>query len=91
VACDRIDEGLINPIVLNGVVELWGTITDERQRRALVVAAENVPGVKAARDRLAWVECHFGDDRLPIGRTAGRCQDVLSITIETYMLRARRS
>jgi CBS domain-containing protein len=51
---------LINPIVLNGVVELWGTITDERQRRALVVAAENVPGVKTVRDCLAWVDATSG-------------------------------
>ena len=36
----------INPIVRNGIVELWGTITDERERRALIIAAENVPGVK---------------------------------------------
>jgi CBS domain-containing protein len=51
---------LINPIVRDGVVELWGTITDERERRALVVAAENVPGVKAVRDRLAWVDATSG-------------------------------
>jgi CBS-domain-containing membrane protein len=47
---------LINPIVRNGVVELWGTITDERERQALIVAAENVPGVKTVRDHLACVE-----------------------------------
>jgi CBS domain-containing protein len=47
---------LINPIVRNGVVELWGTITDERERQALIVAAENVPGVRSVRDHLAWVE-----------------------------------
>jgi CBS domain-containing protein len=46
----------IDIIVRNGVVELWGTITDERERRALIVAAENVPGVKAVRDHLAWVD-----------------------------------
>src|SRR5262249_52177560 len=34
---------LIDPAVRDGVVELWGSITDERERRALVVAAENVP------------------------------------------------
>ena len=51
---------LINPIVRNGVVELWGTITDERERQALVVAAENVPGVKAVRDHLAWVDASSG-------------------------------
>jgi len=42
--------------VRDGVVELWGTITDERERQALIVAAENVPGVKGVRDHLAWVE-----------------------------------
>ena len=47
---------LINPIIRNGVVELWGTITDERERQALIVAAENVPGVKTVRDHLACVE-----------------------------------
>ncbi len=47
---------LIDVVVRNGVVELWGTITDERQRQALAVAAENIPGVKGVRDHLAWVE-----------------------------------
>jgi CBS domain-containing protein len=47
---------LINVIVKDGVVELWGTITDERERRAIIVAAENVPGVKGVRDHLVWIE-----------------------------------
>ena len=47
---------LIDIVVRNGVVELWGTITDERERLAIVVASENVPGVKAVKDNLAWVE-----------------------------------
>jgi CBS domain-containing protein len=51
---------LVNPIVRSGVVELWGTITDERERQALVVAAENIPGVKAVRDHLAWVDPSSG-------------------------------
>jgi CBS domain-containing protein len=51
---------LIDPVVRNGVVELWGTITDERERQALVVAAENVPGVKGVRDHLAWVDSTSG-------------------------------
>jgi CBS domain-containing protein len=46
----------INVIVRDGAVELWGTITDERERQALVVAAENVPGVKSVTDRLAWID-----------------------------------
>ena len=48
--------GLINVIVQNGVVELWGTITDERERQALIVAAQNIPGVKNVRDHVVWVE-----------------------------------
>jgi len=47
---------LINPIVRNGIIELWGIITDDRERQALIVAAENIPGVKAVRDNLVWVE-----------------------------------
>ena len=43
-------------IVRNGVVDLWGTITDERERQALIVAAQNTPGVKDVQDHLVWVE-----------------------------------
>jgi CBS domain-containing protein len=46
----------INVVVRDGVVGLWGVITDERERQALIVAAENVPGAKAVHDHLAWVE-----------------------------------
>jgi osmotically-inducible protein OsmY len=46
--------------VRDGVVELWGAITDERERQALIVAAENVPGVKAVRDHLAWIDMMTG-------------------------------
>jgi predicted transcriptional regulator len=46
----------INVVVRNGVVELWGAITDDRQRQAYVVAAENVSGVKLVHDHLVWVE-----------------------------------
>jgi CBS domain-containing protein len=48
--------GLVDIIVRNGTVELWGTILDERKRRALILAAENLPGVKAVRDHLVYVE-----------------------------------
>lgn len=47
---------LVNALVQNGVVDLHGTITDERERRALCVAAENIPGVKEVRDHLVWVD-----------------------------------
>lgn len=42
----------LNVVVQNGNVELSGIITDERERGALKVAAENVPGVKAVHDHL---------------------------------------
>lgn len=47
---------MLNVVVRDGAVELWGVIIDERQRQALKVAAENIPGVKAVYDHLAWVE-----------------------------------
>jgi CBS domain-containing protein len=46
----------INVVVRDGMVELWGVITDDRARDAFKVLAENVPGVKAVRDHLAWIE-----------------------------------
>lgn len=46
--------------VRDGVVELWGSITDERERQALIVAAENVPGVKGVKDHLAWIDTTTG-------------------------------
>jgi CBS domain-containing protein len=51
---------MCNAVVRDGVVELWGVITDDRQRRALIVATENVPGVKAVRDHLVWIEPQSG-------------------------------
>jgi CBS domain-containing protein len=42
--------------VSDGVVGLDGVILDEKEREALRVAAENVPGVRAVEDRLVWVE-----------------------------------
>jgi CBS-domain-containing membrane protein len=46
----------IDVTVRNGVVKLSGVITDERQRQALRVAAENIPGVKNVEDNVVWVE-----------------------------------
>ncbi len=61
---DRILEALakqhwalaINVVVKNGIAEIWGTIMDERERQACIVAVENVPGVKQVHDHLVWVE-----------------------------------
>lgn len=46
----------VNVVVRDGVVELWGVIIDERQCDALKVAAENIPGVRAVKDHMVWVE-----------------------------------
>jgi len=43
-------------VVNNGVVELSGSITDERERAALRVMCENIAGVKGVVDRLVWVD-----------------------------------
>jgi CBS domain-containing protein len=42
--------------VRHGVVVLKGIVTDEREREALRVAAERLPGVTGVRDHLVWVE-----------------------------------
>ena len=46
----------VNPMVQDGIVDLYGAITDERERSALCVAAANIAGVKQVRDHLVWVE-----------------------------------
>jgi CBS domain-containing protein len=46
----------INPVVRNGVVELWGNIFDEREREALCVMARNLCGVKGVQDHLVWID-----------------------------------
>ncbi len=44
----------------HGVVTLKGEIFDERQRPALIVAAENIPGVTKVVDQLTWIEPFSG-------------------------------
>lgn len=44
------EAGPENIVVSDGVVHLWGYVLSEQERRALRVAAENVPGVRAVRD-----------------------------------------
>jgi osmotically-inducible protein OsmY len=46
----------VSVVVRDGIVELWGVIIDERQREAIKVAAENIPGVNAVKDHMVWVE-----------------------------------
>lgn len=47
---------MISVIVRNGVVQLSGALTDERQRQGIHVAAENIPGVKKIEDHMVWIE-----------------------------------
>jgi len=47
---------LINVIVRNGTVELWGTVAEPDQRDAARVAAETVPGVNAVKSHIVWIE-----------------------------------
>jgi CBS domain-containing protein len=42
--------------VKDGVVDLNGVILEEKEREALRVVAENIPGVRAVEDHLVWVE-----------------------------------
>jgi CBS domain-containing protein len=47
---------MIDVVVRNGVVELWGTVIDPDQRDAARVAAETAPGVRAVKCHIVWVE-----------------------------------
>ena len=50
----------LSVIVRGGVVHLSGVITEERSRKAAVVAAENVTGVTKVHDHLCWVDTMSG-------------------------------
>jgi osmotically-inducible protein OsmY len=42
----------LNATVTNGVVDLWGFAQSEKERQAIRVAAESIPGVTAVNDHL---------------------------------------
>jgi CBS domain-containing protein len=50
----------LNFTVSQGVVDIYGTITNDDERRAICVIAENTPGVKTVRDHLVYVEPYSG-------------------------------
>jgi CBS domain-containing protein len=50
----------LNVTVASGVADVWGTITNPDERRAICVIAENVPGVKEVHDHLVYVEPYTG-------------------------------
>ena len=51
---------LINVIVHDGTVELWGMIDSELERRAVRVAAEVTPGARAVADNLIVRPIKYG-------------------------------
>jgi CBS domain-containing protein len=50
----------LSVVVRDGIVHLSGVITEERSRKAAVVAAENVTGVNKVHDHLCWVDTMSG-------------------------------
>ena len=52
--------GTMHVTVRSGVVQLSGLLTDERQRAAVRILAENIPGVRQVQDRLVWIEPETG-------------------------------
>jgi|RhiMetdeSRZDD1v2_1073273.scaffolds.fasta_scaffold39582_3 osmotically-inducible protein OsmY len=47
---------LINVVVLHGIVQLWGVLTDESQRNTILTATERIAGVKSVEDHLMLVQ-----------------------------------
>jgi len=52
---DLATHGPLHVTATNGVVELWGLVESEEERRAIRVAVENVPGVVAVKDNLGRI------------------------------------
>ncbi|HUN44197.1 MAG TPA: CBS domain-containing protein [Acetobacteraceae bacterium] len=50
----------LNVTVADRVVDLWGTITNDEERRAICVLAENIPGVQQVNDHMVFVEPYSG-------------------------------
>ena len=53
---------IVDVVVHEGVVDLWGTVADTAQRDALIVLAKNVPGVVRVEDHVT-VKDRFIEDR----------------------------
>jgi osmotically-inducible protein OsmY len=48
-----------NVTVKDGVVHLWSSYLSEQEKRALVMAAENIPGVRRVEDHMRPVPAHL--------------------------------
>ena len=46
-------------VVSDGVVHFWGTVRSEEERKALRVAAENIPGVRGIEDHTILGQRYF--------------------------------
>jgi CBS domain-containing protein len=51
---------LLNLVVRDGIVHMYGTVTNGRECDALRIAAENIPGVKAVHTHLVWCDALSG-------------------------------
>jgi len=48
-----------NVTVKDGVVHLWSSYLSEQEKRALIVAAENIPGVRRVEDHMRPVPAYL--------------------------------
>jgi len=51
-----VSASLINVVVLDGIVQLWGVLTDESQRNAILATAKRTAGVTSVEDHLMLVQ-----------------------------------
>lgn len=57
-----VTHGTLNVIVTGGVVELWGWVESEQERRALIILVEEVAGVQSVEDHLGSVPHYLQSD-----------------------------
>lgn len=50
----------LNVTVSDAVADIWGSITNQEERRGIRVLVENTPGVKAVHDHLVYIEPYSG-------------------------------
>ena len=50
----------LNVTVSDGVVDLWGSISNEQERHGIRVIAENAAGVKQVNDHMVTIEPYTG-------------------------------
>jgi CBS domain-containing protein len=50
----------LNVTVASGIVDLWGAISNEEERRGIRVIAENTAGVKTVNDHMVYIEPYTG-------------------------------